>query len=66
MIIVPLLRVTWLSTHPLSYSVLSIKALMAEVEKDKNVMIRDIEQADYYGDECDKACWKALLSKLKE
>ena len=35
-------------------------------EKDKAVMIRDIEQADYYGDECDEQCWKALLSKLKE
>ena len=34
-------------------------------EKDKGVMIRDIEQADYYGDECDEACWRALLSKLK-
>ena len=34
-------------------------------EKDKNVMIRDIEQADYYGDECDEKCWKALLNKLK-
>lgn len=33
-------------------------------EKDKNVMIRDIEQADYYGDECDEKEWKALLSKL--
>lgn len=35
-------------------------------EKDKNVMIRDIEQAYYYGDECDEKCWIALLSKLKE
>lgn len=33
-------------------------------EKDRKVMIRDIEQADYYGDECDEACWKALLNKL--
>lgn len=34
-------------------------------EKDKNVMIRDISNADYYGDDCDESCWKALLSKLK-
>lgn len=33
-------------------------------EKDKNVMIRDIENAMDYGDDFDKACWKALLSKL--
>ena len=35
-------------------------------EKDKNVMIRDIENAIDYGDECDEYCWKALLNKLKE
>lgn len=35
-------------------------------EKDKGVMIRDIEEARYYGDDFDKACWKALLSRLKE
>ena len=34
-------------------------------EKDKNVMIRDIENAWYYGDDCDEKCWKALLGKLK-
>ena len=34
-------------------------------DKDKAVMIRDIEQADYYGDECDKQCWLRLLNKLK-
>lgn len=34
-------------------------------EKDKGVMIRDIENAYSYGDECDEACWKALLNKLK-
>lgn len=34
-------------------------------EKDKNVMIRDIENAIDYGDECDECCWKALLNKLK-
>ena len=35
-------------------------------EKDKNVMIRDIEEAYSYGDDCDEKCWKALLIKLKE
>ena len=34
-------------------------------EKDKGVMIRDIENAMHYGDECDEQCWKALLNKLK-
>ena len=34
-------------------------------EKDKNVMIRDIESALDYGDECDEKCWKALLNRLK-
>ena len=34
-------------------------------EKDKNVMIRDIENAIDYGDECDYKCWMALLIKLK-
>ena len=33
-------------------------------EKDKGVMIRDIENALDYGDECDEVCWKALLKKL--
>ena len=33
--------------------------------KDKGVMIRDIENADDYGHECDEREWKALLSKLK-
>ena len=33
--------------------------------KDKAVMIRDIEQAYSYGDDCDEVCWKALLNKLK-
>ena len=33
-------------------------------EKDKNVMIRDIENAMDYGDDCDEKCWKALLNKL--
>lgn len=35
-------------------------------EKDRNIMIRDIESAMDYGDECDARCWKALLGKLKE
>lgn len=35
-------------------------------EKDRNVMIRDIESAMDYGDDCDEKCWKALLHKLKE
>lgn len=33
--------------------------------KDKQVMIRDIEQAINYGDECDKECWLRLVKKLK-
>ena len=35
-------------------------------EKDKGVMIRDVENALDYGDECDEREWKALLNKLKE
>ena len=35
-------------------------------EKDIQVMIRDIEEAYSYGDECDEAEWKALLNILKE
>lgn len=35
------------------------------IEKDKGVMIRDIESAIDYGDECDKACWESLLKELK-
>mgnify|MGYP006367398997 FL=1 len=34
-------------------------------EKDKGVMIRDIEEAYSYADECDAVCWKQLLKKLK-
>lgn len=34
-------------------------------EKDKRVMIRDIENAISYGDECDKSEWLNLLEKLK-
>ena len=33
--------------------------------KDKQVMIRDIENPISYGDECDKECWMQLLKKLK-
>lgn len=32
---------------------------------DKQIMIRDIEQANSYGDECDKKEWLSLLVKLK-
>lgn len=35
-------------------------------EKDKKVMIRDIEQAYSYGDECDKQEWMKLLQKLRK
>lgn len=31
----------------------------------KNIMIRDIETARSYGDECDKEDWMRLLDKLK-
>lgn len=34
--------------------------------KDKAVMIRDIETAIYYGDECDKQCWMNLLETLRK
>ena len=34
--------------------------------KDKQVMIRDIENPISYGDECDKECWIKLLKILKE
>ena len=35
-------------------------------EKDKGVIIRDIEEAKDYGDEWDADCWMKLLGKLKE
>ena len=35
-------------------------------EKDKQVMIRDIENPISYGDECDKECWMQLLEILKK
>ena len=34
--------------------------------KDRKVMIRDIEEAYSYGDEMDKKEWMSLLNKLKE
>ncbi len=34
--------------------------------KDKQVMIRDIENPISYGDDCDKAEWLKLLTILKE
>lgn len=34
--------------------------------KDKAVIIRDIETAIYYGDECDKQCWMNLLATLRK
>ena len=36
------------------------------IEKDKQVMIRDIENPISYGDECDKECWMQLLEILKK
>ena len=35
-------------------------------KKDKQVMIRDIENPISYGDECDKICWIKLLEVLKK
>ena len=35
-------------------------------EKDKRVMIRDIKECIYYGDECDKKDWLNLLKILEE
>lgn len=34
-------------------------------EKTKSVMIRDIEECDDLGDDCDKESWIKLLKKLK-
>lgn len=34
--------------------------------KDKQVMVRDIENPISYGDECDKICWIKLLEVLKK
>ena len=38
------------------------------LEKDKKVIIRDIEQQKNYGygDKCDEECWLALLDYLKK
>ena len=35
-------------------------------EKDKSVIIRDIESSNDYGHDCDKAEWLKLLNVLKE
>lgn len=35
-------------------------------EKDRQVMIRDIENPISYGDECDRQCWMQLLEILKK
>ena len=35
-------------------------------EKDRQVMIRDLENPISYGDECDEKDWKRLLEILKE
>ena len=35
-------------------------------EKDRQVMIRDLENPISYGDDCDEKDWKRLLAKLKE
>jgi len=34
-------------------------------EKDKQIMIRDLENPISYGDECDEKDWKRLLAVLK-
>lgn len=34
--------------------------------KDKQVIIRDLEHPISYGDECDKECWMQLLKILKK
>lgn len=36
------------------------------IPKDRDVMIRDIENPISYGDDCDRECWIALLYKLKK
>lgn len=35
-------------------------------DKDRQVMIRDLESAISYGEDCDKKDWKDLLKVLKE
>lgn len=34
-------------------------------KKDRQVMIRDLESAVFYGDDCDEEEWKKLLEVLK-
>lgn len=34
-------------------------------KKDRQVMIRDLESAVFYGDDCDEKEWKRLLEVLK-
>ena len=34
-------------------------------DKDRQVMIRDLESAVFYGDDCDEEEWKKLLEVLK-
>lgn len=34
-------------------------------KKDRQVMIRDLESAVFYGDDCDEEDWKKLLEVLK-
>ena len=41
------------------------KNLNLITEKDKQVIIRDIEKPISYGYECDKICWLKLLEVLK-
>lgn len=42
------------------------KNLNLITKKDKQVMVRDIENPISYGDECDKICWIKLLEVLKK
>ena len=42
------------------------KNLALLTEKDRQVMIRDLENPISYGDECDEKDWKRLLAILKE
>ncbi len=42
------------------------KNLNLITKKDKQVMVRDIENPISYGDKCDKICWIKLLEVLKK
>ena len=42
-----------------------VKNLHLILEKDKRVMIRDIKECEYYGDDFDKAEWLELLNILE-